>query len=124
MTNGLEIGRANTILYCTSWTQTVGYYRNTLGLPVSYENDWFVEFGLGHGSHVSIANADRATVAAAGGAGITLSWQVADIEQAHHAMLERGARPGALHHRWGVTAFHLHDPDDHRIELWASPDQS
>ena len=88
---------------------------------MTFENDWFVEFALGGDCHLSIANADRATIGATGGSGITLSWQVPDIDEAHRALFERGAQPGTIHQRWGAAAFHLHDPEGHRIECWAKP---
>jgi len=121
VTEGIEVDRSNTILYCANWNRTVDFYRTTLGFQVTYENDWFVEFAVGDGSHLSVADANRATIAPADGAGITLSWQVPDLDRAHRTLLERGARPGALHQRWGATAFHVHDPDRHRIELWSAP---
>ena len=80
MSTPVVIERTNTILYCTSWKRTVEFYGDTLGFDVTHENDWFVEFALGDGSHLSIANADRATIGATGGSGITLSWQVPDID--------------------------------------------
>ncbi len=121
MTGLLIIERTNTILYCTSWKRTVEFYRDTLGFAVTFENDWFVEFALGGSSHLSVADADRATVGATDGSGITLSWQVLDIDHAHRMLAERGAEPGQIHRRWGATAFQLHDPEGHRIECWAKP---
>lgn len=119
MTEVVGIERANTILYCATWGRTVEFYRDTLGFRVTHENDWFVEFAIGDHGHLSIADADRATIDAVGGAGITLSWQVPDIDEARHALLARGLQPGAIHRRWGSAAFHLRDPEGHRIELWA-----
>ena len=117
----IDVARANTILYCTAWTQTVDFYRDTLRFEVTFENDWFVEFILGDGSYISIADAARATIAATGGSGVTLSWQVPDVDRAHRILAERGVQPGAIHQRWGAAAFHCHDPEGHRIELWAAP---
>lgn len=117
----IRVDRTNTILYCTAWTSTTEFYRDTLRFEVTYENDWFIEFALGDGSHLSIADAARATIAAAGDAGITLSWQVPDVDRAHRILSERGVRPGAIHQRWGTVAFHFRDPEGHRIELWAAP---
>ena len=94
MSGGIEVDRSNTILYCTNWSQTVDFYRTMLGFQVTYENDWFVEFAVGDGSHLSIADAKRATIAPADGAGITLSWRVPDLDRAHRTLLERGAATG------------------------------
>ncbi len=112
------IERTNTILYCRNWTETVAFYRDVFAFRSTFANEWFVEFAIGDGSHLSIANADRATIAPAGGDGITLSWQVADLDAARHDVGDRGARPGAIHNRWGTRAVHLRDPEGHRIELW------
>ena len=68
--------RANTILYCRAWAATVAFYRHLLGLPVGFENDWFVEFRLNDGAYLSIADARRASIAAVAGQGITLAWQI------------------------------------------------
>ena len=119
MSGLVVIERTNTILYCTLWRRTVEFYGETLGFDVTFENDWFVEFALGGNSHLSVANADRATVDAPDGSGITLSWQVPDIDDAHRMLSERGAEPGKIHQRWGAAAFQLHDPEGHRIEFWA-----
>jgi catechol 2,3-dioxygenase-like lactoylglutathione lyase family enzyme len=120
----IDVARVSTILYCTAWTQAVDFYRDTLCFEVTYENDWFVEFALGDGSHISIANAARATIAATGGSGVTLSWQVPDVGRAHRILNERGVQPGAIHQSWGAAAFHFRDPEGHRIELWATPNGS
>ena len=60
---------SNTILYCEQWPAVVDFYRTSLGLRVTMERDWFVEFELDPGAHVSIADASRASVAAGDGSG-------------------------------------------------------
>lgn len=64
---------SNTILYCRRWAETVDFYRRVLGLPVNVEKDWFVEFRLPDTSFVSVADASRASIDSAAGAGITLT---------------------------------------------------
>lgn len=114
----LVVDRTNTILYCLAWSETVAFYRDVIGLGETFANDWFVEFAVGD-SHISIANAERATVAAAAGAGITLTWQVADLGESHRLLASRGAVLGDIHTRWGARAFHFFDPAGHRIECWS-----
>ena len=56
-----------------------------MGLDVSFESDWFVEFQVGT-SFLSIADAARATVGESRGQGITLSSEVPDIEAARNEL--------------------------------------
>ena len=51
------------------------------GVKRPWLSERLVEFDLSDTSFISIAAASRATVDAARGAGITLSWQVADLEE-------------------------------------------
>lgn len=111
--------RANTILYCRRWAATVGFYRDSLALPVTHSTDWFVEFQLTDSAYVSIADASRATIADVEGQGITLSWHVADVSAARRRLTEQGLAPSDEKTRWGATVCYLHDPEGHRIELWA-----
>jgi uncharacterized glyoxalase superfamily protein PhnB len=115
----LRIERTNTILYCEGFAETVEFYRDVFGFNVTFANDWFTEFVLGDGSHLSVADAARATIGPARGVGITLSWQVLDLEAAYQSLVTRGAQPDPIHQRWGAAAFHVRDPEGHRIELWA-----
>lgn len=110
--------RANTILYCRDWAATVAFYRQQLGLPVSFENDWFVEFSLNEGACLSIADASRASIAAVAGQGITLAWQVSNLAQLHTHLLAEGAPVTPIRRRWGAWVFYCHDPEGHRLEFW------
>jgi len=112
---------ANTILYCAGWAETVAFYRDTLGFSVTFANDWFVEFALTDTARLSIADARRATVPS-GGAGITLTLQVADADAAHAACAAAGLSPTPCRrHAWGARAFFLRDPAGHRLEVWSAP---
>lgn len=112
------IQRNNTILYCQQWDATACFYRDRLGLPVTFANDWFVEFRLMDGAFLSIANAARATIQPAHGRGITLSWQVEDIEAAHEQLQNGGIEVTPIKVKWGARVLYFHDPEGHRIELW------
>jgi len=116
----MEVRRTNTILYCRRWTETVRFYRDLLGLSAHPLSEWFVEFRLAPGSFLSIADAARATIAAAEGAGLTLSWQVADIETLRRSLLDKGVDTGPITSRWGARCFYFYDPEGHRLEAWAA----
>ena len=118
----MNIKRSNTILYCAAWGATVAFYRDQIGLPITHANDWFVEFQLGAESFLSVADQARATISSSQGAGITLSWQVDDIAAAQRALQAAGIECSPLKLRWGVQVLYFHDPEGHRIELWARVD--
>lgn len=115
----LDVERSNTILYCERWTETVRFYRDVLGLDVVFENDWFVELALGSAAFVSIADAARSSIAPGSGAGLTLSWRVADVAAARSALLDAGVEVGEIGTRWGAGVLDLFDPAGNRIELWS-----
>lgn len=110
--------RANTILYCREWAATVAFYRQRLGLPVGFENEWFVEFRLNEGAYLSIADASRASIAAVEGRGITLAWQVSNLADMHAHLQAEGAPVTPIRSRWGAWVFYCHDPEGHRLEFW------
>ncbi len=115
---GIVVERSNTILYCDRWAETAEFYGHTLGLRRSFENDWFVEFGIRDGVFVSVADAARATIHSGSGAGITLSWQVADVAAARRMLTGRGVVVSEIAQRWGAATVFFHDPEGNRIELW------
>lgn len=116
----LPVVRANVILYCERFADTVAFHRALLGdAAVTFENDWFVELAVGDGSSLSIAHAARATIAPAGGAGITLSWQVDDVRAVRAALIDAGVEVSDVRHRFGSPVVDLFDPEGHRIELWS-----
>ncbi len=110
---------ANTILYCRNWQAMVRFYRDRLGLPVHFANDWFVEFSLTGTARLSIADETRASVKSAGGQGITLALEVDDVEAAHRWAENARLAPTPLRsHPWDARVFYLTDPEGHRIEIW------
>lgn len=110
---------SNVILYCDRWRETLQFYREILGLPVSVEKDWFVEFRLTQHSFVSVANAARATIDSSTGQGITLTLQVGDVHAMHERLVAAGAAPrGIKRHPWGALGFFCRDPEGYRLEFW------
>lgn len=108
------------ILYCERFAATVAFHRALLGDDaVTFENDWFVELAVGDGSFVSIADASRTTILPAGGAGITLSWEVDDVRVVRDELAIAGVEVSEVRHRFGSPVVDLFDPEGHRIELWS-----
>jgi catechol 2,3-dioxygenase-like lactoylglutathione lyase family enzyme len=114
----LQLHRTNAILYCQNWEATVAFYRETLGLSISFASDWFVEFALHDGAHLSIADAARASIAAVGGQGITLAWQVEELAAVREELEAAGVAVTPIKRRWGAWVCYCRDPEGHRIELW------
>lgn len=121
MTNKLSIKNANTILYCKKWRETVVFYQEYLQLPVTFASDWFVEFQLAGTAHLSIANEERATIKSNHGAGITLTLQVDNADEAWQQLHHRGINVEPLKdHAWGARVFYFYDPEGHRLEIWSA----
>lgn len=118
----VSVQRNNTILYCEHWAPTVRFYRDELGLEVLAENDWFVEFRVTRHASISVADASRATIDHVDGQGITVSWKVADVAGTWQRLADRGLQPTEIHDVWDAAAFYIHDPEGHRIEIWADDD--
>jgi predicted enzyme related to lactoylglutathione lyase len=115
----MKISVVNTILYCRDWEETVAFYRDGLKLTTLSSTDWFVEFKLNENARLSVANEARASVKSGQGRGITISLQVADLEQACSELLQAGLSPTPIRKIWGSQASYLHDPEGNRLELWA-----
>lgn len=120
MADSMGVQRTNTILYCRKWRKTVSFYGDILGLPVHHATDWLIEFQVTDHSFVSIADAARATIESAAGAGLTLAWQVTDVAALHGILRRRGVDIGPIQIRWGARVAYFHDPEGHRIEVWSA----
>lgn len=120
--SGLSVERVNTILYCRRWAETVEFYRDLLGLKPGFANEWFVEFSLGGGSYLSIADAARASIEPADGQGLTLSLEVRELTEVRRWLEERGVEPGEVRRRFGSPVFDVCDPEGHRLEFWSRDD--
>ena len=117
----MEIKTANTIFYCRKWEETVRFYRDYLNLTVNFETDWFVEFSLSTTSRLSIADETRARVKSCNGKGMTLSFEVEDIDKVRAFAEKAGLKPTIIKkHPWEARIFYLFDPEEHRIEIWQS----
>jgi predicted enzyme related to lactoylglutathione lyase len=114
----VNIGRSNTILYCSEWASTVAFYRDVIALEPTHEVDWFVEFGLHEAAHLSVADAARTSIGPGGGAGITLSWQVDNLAAERARLTAHGVATSDPIQQWGGRSVFLHDPEGNRLELW------
>jgi len=114
-----KIKRTNTILYCQNWDAMVRFYRDVLNFVIHHQTDWFVEFQIVGNSYLSIANAANASIQSADGNGITLSWQVEDVESAYNMLNEFGVKTSQIKSIWGAKAFYFFDPEGHCVELLA-----
>ena len=115
----MRIKRANTILYHKRWKTSVAFYRDKLGFEITYQCDWLVEFRVTSSSYLSVANQARTTLSSAGGKGITVSFEIDNLEEAHRKFTENGLSPGAIQSRvLGADVFYLFDPEGTRIEFW------
>jgi catechol 2,3-dioxygenase-like lactoylglutathione lyase family enzyme len=113
------IKRINAILYCQNWDETVKFYRDVLKLTVHHKTEWLVEFQLIDNTFLSIANTASTTIRSSNGTGITLSFQVENIDIDHRRLRGIGIETGPIKTIWGARAFYIFDPEGHRIELWS-----
>lgn len=115
----LRINRTNTIIYCDRWDKTVRFYRDIFNLPISLKKTWFVEFQLVGDACLSVADAAHASIPSAAGAGITLSWQVQNIDAIYNQLVTVGVRVTPIKAIWGSRTCFVFDPEGNRIELWS-----
>jgi len=60
-------------------------------------------------------------MSSAEGKGITLSFEIDDLEEAHHKMAMDGLSPSAIRSEvLEADVFYLFDPEGTRIEFWHS----
>jgi len=110
----------NSILSRSPWAETVAFYTETLGLPVTFQSSWFVEFALSETARVSVADASRTTVKCAAGEGLTLSLQVKDPAAVWSRLKTTGITPTAIiDHPMQARVFYFFDPEGYRIEIWS-----
>jgi predicted enzyme related to lactoylglutathione lyase len=114
-----KIKRSNTILYCRDWENTVRFYRDVFKFVINHKSEWFVEFQLADNTYLSIANAVNTSIKSSDGGGITISWQIEDVESAYLRFNELGIKTSKLKRVWGAQAFYIFDPEGHRLELWS-----
>jgi catechol-2,3-dioxygenase len=118
----MNVETMNTILYCEKWRETTAFYRNVLGFQTKTESDWLVEFAVVPTACLSVADAKRTSIRTAGGAGITLTFKVADLRSLWQTLVDQNISVDPIRHcRMGGQAFFLHDPEGNRLEFWFDP---
>jgi catechol 2,3-dioxygenase-like lactoylglutathione lyase family enzyme len=119
MTLSAAVNRVNTILYARHWKETVAFYRDRLGFEIDFQSDWFVEFRLAPAAFLSVADQSRATIASAEGKGITLSFQIDDLQTVHDELIRDGLAPTTIRADvMDADVFYLCDPEGNRLEFW------
>lgn len=115
-----KIKSANTILYCHNWDACVHFYKDILKFRVTFaKEDWFRELEMNPGARISVANVTRCTVPSSAGEGITLSWQVEELEELRAYLIEQGVKVTEIKsHSWRAPWFYAWDPEGTRIEFW------
>lgn len=117
----MNIKTCNTILYCQNWKETVVFYRDVLQLKVLFSNEWFVELAISDTARLSVADERRASIKSSHGKGITLAFEVEDIEKSFHYLEKMGTKSSPVRdHPWGAKVFYLYDPEGNRLEFWES----
>ncbi|MEW6441737.1 MAG: VOC family protein [bacterium] len=117
---GLGIASFHTVLYCRKWAASVSFYRDVLGLTVSFENPLFVELRAASEARIGLLDASRTRYPDVEPKGVLLSFRVADVDKAHAWLRTKAVRLSDVkEHPWGARLFELEDPDGRRIELWA-----
>ena len=115
-----SVERTNTILYCDKWSETIAFYATQLGLPVTFRSNWFVEFALSETARVSVADASHTSVKSSAGQGITLSWQMDNLESVWETLAAAGITPTVIKdHPMQARVFYFFDPEGYRIEIWS-----
>ncbi|HAX71596.1 MAG TPA: glyoxalase [Anaerolineae bacterium] len=114
----MKIKSANTILYCKHWAETVAFYRDGLKLRILSSNDWFVEFKLNESARLSVANEARTSIKSGEGKGVTISLQIADVEQIQADLSNAGIASTPIKGVWGARAIYVRDPEGNRLEFW------
>ncbi len=116
----LSIKTTNTILYCEKWQECVAFYKTQLGLSVTTENDWFVEFKLTESSRLSVANTAKTSIKSSKGEGITITFKVDDIEMIYQNLQKAKLKPTPIKdHHWGAKVIYIYDPEGNRLEFWS-----
>lgn len=112
----------NVILYCKRWDETVSFYRDTTGFPINMATDWLVEFEVGPNTCLSVADTQRTSIGSAGGAGITVTFKVANLRSVWQELVDKNVGVDPIRdNRLGGHAFFLRDPEGHRLEFWSEP---
>ena len=111
------IAEPGLILFTQNYEACVGFYRDTLGLPVRFDKGHLIALGFGSGYLMIEEGGD----AVPGGKSrrqnpVTLRFNVDDVEAVAAMLRSRGVAVEVRQWDWGTTGAFL-DPDGNRCEL-------
>ena len=109
-------------IFTTDWDRSVDFYRETIGLPLTFSDQAFAwaEFDLGgarlgiEGMEVGAARADELV-----GRFVGVSLAVDDIDLIYSQLVDKGVEFTAPPEKqpWGGTLAHFKDPDGNILTL-------
>lgn len=72
-------------------------------------------------ARLSVADTARASIGSCGGEGLTLTFEVDDIDNTHALLEVANLNPPPIKvYSWGARVIHIYDPEGNRIEFWCS----
>lgn len=102
----------NVILDCDKWSETVSLYRHAIGFPIHVTTDWLVGFEVGPNAFPRVADTKRTSTCSAGGAGIAVTFRVANLRSVWRELVDKNVRADPIRDaRLGGRAFFLRDPE-------------
>jgi len=119
----LPVGSLHTVLICDDWEACVSFYRDTLGFPVVYDRERFVEFEVTSNARIGLLRPLHPHTPKPSHDRVILSVCVEDIEATHAELKSRlPDLPAVSKHPWGPRVFELRDPEGWRLEFWSAED--
>lgn len=109
-------------VFCFNWKECVSFYKETLGLPVKFENEdmGWAEFDIG-GMSLAIERQDPNIQEAESLVGrfVGISLQVANIEEIYKELTGKGVKFEGPPEKqpWGGVLAHFKDPDNNIITI-------
>ena len=103
-------------LWSTKFAATVSFYKDTLDLPVEFEDENFAQFNTSgaklyiHRNHETRSLRDNT---------VEIHFQVADVDQTHNELAERGVAFEHLPQNmpWGSRMAAFRDPEGYTVEI-------
>lgn len=112
------------ILFVRDLDEARGYYHDLLGLPISYESDWFISFRIGTCALLS-CNGRRDDYRRFGArpGGVRIEIRVDDVDAEHRRLSDLGVpfdfEPEDM--PWGLRSCGSRDPEGYAVWLSSPP---
>jgi catechol 2,3-dioxygenase-like lactoylglutathione lyase family enzyme len=108
------------VLFCRKWDDSVTFYRDILGLPVTDRRKGFLEFQVTPEARIGLLREVRSPASVRRDDRFILSFRVPDIRATHRQLQARCPDlPAVREHPWGAWVFELTDPEERRLEFWS-----